>query len=170
MTSAPSRHAPAPSIDIQIQSPLWDAQPLAAQTVRDAIAAAAATLSTANNEVSILLTDDKAIRLLNREWRGIDKPTNVLSFPAAATKASVRMPLFGDIVIAYETLKRECDDEDRIFLHHLAHLTVHGFLHLIGYDHQVEAQAEEMEGLESKIMTRLQMPDPYLARDLNRDA
>jgi metalloprotein, YbeY/UPF0054 family len=138
--------------------------------VRDAIAATAATLSTAGNEVSILLTDDKAIRLLNREWRGIDKPTNVLSFPAATTKASARMPLFGDIVIAYETLKRECDDEDRIFLHHLAHLTVHGFLHLIGYDHQVEAQAEEMEGLESKIMTRLQMPDPYLARDLNRDA
>jgi probable rRNA maturation factor len=170
MRSAPSRRAPAPSINIQIKSPLWDAQPLAAQTVRDAIAAAAATLSTADNEVSILLTDDKAIRLLNREWRGIDKPTNVLSFPAAATKASVRMPLFGDIVIAYETLKRECDDEDRIFLHHLAHLTVHGFLHLIGYDHQVEAQAEEMEGLESKIMTRLQMPDPYLARDLNRDA
>src|SRR5471032_2111641 len=120
MTSAPSRHAPAPSIDIQIQSPLWDAQPLAAQTVRDAIAAAAATLSTADNEVSILLTDDKAIRLLNREWRGIDKPTNVLSFPAATTKASVRMQLFGDIVMAYETLKRECDDEDRIFLHHLA--------------------------------------------------
>ena len=170
MTSAPSRRAPAPSIDIQIQSPLWDAQPLAAQTVRDAIAAAAAMLSTADNEVSILLTDDKAIRLLNREWRGIDKPTNVLSFPAATTKASVRMPLFGDIVIAYETLKRECDDEDRIFLHHLAHLALHGFLHLIGYDHQVEAQAEEMEGLESKIMTRMQMPDPHLARDLNRDA
>ena len=170
MTSAPRRHAPAPSIDIQIQSPLWDAQPVAVQIVRDAIAAAAATLSTADNEVSILLTDDKAIRLLNREWRGIDKPTNVLSFPAATTKASVRMPLFGDIVMAYETLKRECDDEDRIFLHHLAHLTVHGFLHLIGYDHQVEAQAEEMEGLESKIMTRMQMPDPHLARDLNRDA
>ena len=170
MTSAPSRHSPAPSIDIQIQSPLWDAQPLAAQTVRDAIAVAAATLSTTDNEVSILLTDDKAIRLLNREWRGIDKPTNVLSFPAATTKASIRMPLFGDIVMAYETLKRECDDEDRIFLHHLAHLTVHGFLHLIGYDHQVEAQAEEMEGLESKIMTRLQMPDPHLARDLKRDA
>jgi probable rRNA maturation factor len=170
MTSAPSRHAPAPSITIQVQSPLWEAEPAAEQTVRDAIAAAAATLSTADNEVSILLTDDKAIRLLNREWRGIDKPTNVLSFPAATTKASVRMPLFGDIVIAYETLKRECDDEGRIFLHHLAHLTVHGFLHLIGYDHQVEAQAEEMEGLESKIMMRMQMPDPHLARDLNRDA
>ena len=170
MTSAPSRRAPAPSITIQVQSPLWEAEPAAEQTVRDAIAAAAATLSTADNEVSILLTDDKAIRLLNRKWRGIDKPTNVLSFPAATTKASVRLPLFGDIVIAYETLKRECDDEGRIFLHHLAHLTVHGFLHLIGYDHQVEAQAEEMEGLESKIMMRMQMPDPHLARDLNRDA
>lgn len=170
MTSAPSRRAPAPSITIQVQSPLWEAEPAAEQTVRDAIAAAAATLSTADNEVSILLTDDKAIRLLNREWLGIDKPTNVLSFPAATTKASVRLPLFGDIVIAYETLKRECDDEGRIFLHHLAHLTVHGFLHLIGYDHQVEAQAEEMEGLESKIMMRMQMPDPHLARDLNRDA
>lgn len=170
MTSAPSRRKPAPSITIQVQSPLWEAEPAAEQTVRDAIAAAAATLSTADNEVSILLTDDKAIRLLNREWRGIDKPTNVLSFPAATTKASVRMPLFGDIVIAYETLKRECADEDRIFLHHLAHLTVHGFLHLIGYDHLAEAQAEEMEGLESKIMTRMQMPDPHLARDLNRDA
>ena len=170
MTSAPSRRAPAPSITIQVQSPLWEAEPAAEQTVRDGIVAAAATLSTADNEVSILLTDDKAIRLLNREWRGIDKPTNVLSFPAATTKASVRMPLFGDIVIAYETLKRECDDDGRIFLHYLAHLTVHGFLHLIGYDHQVEAQAEEMEGLESKIMTRMQMPDPHLARDLNRDA
>ena len=170
MTSAPSRRAPAPSITIQVQSPLWEAEPAAEQTVRDGIVAAAATLSTADNEVSILLTDDKAIRLLNREWLGIDKPTNVLSFPAATTKASVRLPLFGDIVIAYETLKRECDDEGRIFLHHLAHLTVHGFLHLIGYDHQVEAQAEEMEGLESKIMMRMQMPDPHLARDLNRDA
>jgi probable rRNA maturation factor len=62
----------------------------------------------------------------------------------------------------------QCDDEDKAFLHHLAHLTVHGFLHLVGYDHQVDAEAEAMEGLESKIMARLKMPDPYLERDLNR--
>jgi probable rRNA maturation factor len=165
MTTAPRRRAATPPISIQIQSPLWKAEPAAEQTVRDAIAVAAATLSTADNEVSILLTDDKAIRLLNHEWRGIDKPTNVLSFPAAATKASGRMPLFGDIVIAYETLKRECDDEGRNFLHHLAHLTVHGFLHLIGYDHQIDTQAEAMEGLERKVMSRMQMPDPYRVRD-----
>ena len=73
--------------------------------------------------------------------------------------------MLGDIVIAYETLERECDDEGRQFLHHLAHLTVHGFLHLIGYDHQTDAQADEMEALESKIMARLTMPDPYLARE-----
>jgi probable rRNA maturation factor len=167
MTSAPSRRAPAPSIDIEVQSPLWQAEPAAEQTVRDAIAAAAATLSTADGEVAILLTGDKAIRALNRQWRGIDKPTNVLSFPAAVTAASIGAKFFGDIVIAYETLKRECDDENRIFLHHLAHLTIHGFLHLIGYGHEVDAEADEMEGLESKIMLRMNLPDPWLGRHLD---
>ena len=166
MKPAPKRRAAAPSTDIRVQSPLWNAQPLAEQTVRDGIAAAAAALSTADGEVSVLLTDDSAVRSLNRDWRGIDKPTNVLSFPAAKTKASGGTNMLGDIVIAYDTLKRECDDEDRIFLHHLAHLTVHGFLHLIGYDHHTDADAEAMEGLESKIMTCMKMPDPYLARDL----
>ena len=66
-------------------------------------------------------------------------------------------------------LRENATEEDRVFLHHLAHLTVHGFLHLIGYDHQTDAQADEMEGLESKIMTRMNLPDPYLARDLDRD-
>lgn len=164
MSGAPSRRAPKPAVDIQVRSPLWHGEPAAVQTVQDAIAAAAATLSTVEGEVAILLTDDKAIRLLNRQWRGIDKPTNVLSFPAAC-QGVVRF--FGDIVIAYETLKRECDEENRDFLHHLAHLTVHGFLHLAGYDHQAEADAAKMEGLESKIMARLNMPDPYPERDLN---
>jgi probable rRNA maturation factor len=170
MMPAPSRRAGAPLIDIQVQSPLWDAQPLAAQTIRDALAAAAATLSTIDGEVAILLTNDKAIRALNRQWRSIDKPTNVLSFPAAVTQTGVGVKFFGDIVMAYETLARECADEDRVFLHHLAHLTVHGFLHLVGYDHQADAEAEEMEALESRIMTRMQMPDPYLGRDLSSDA
>ncbi len=155
-----------PQIDIQMQSPLWKAQPLAGQTVREAISAAASTLSTEAGEVSIVLSDDSEIAKLNRNWRGIDKPTNVLSFPASGQRAGNNVLLFGDIIIAYETLKRECDDENRIFLHHLAHLAVHGFLHLIGYDHQTDAQADEMEGLESKIMARLNIPDPYLSRDL----
>jgi probable rRNA maturation factor len=89
----------------------------------------------------------------------------VLSFPAAE-QADAK--LLGDIVIAYETLAREAEDEKRDFLHHLAHLTVHGFLHLIGYDHQTDSQADEMEGLESRIMRSMNLPDPYLARDLER--
>jgi probable rRNA maturation factor len=152
----------APDIDIQTRSPLWEAQPLAGETVRAAIAAAAA-LTAAAGEVSILLTDDAGIRALNKQWRGIDKPTNVLSFPAAKPGG----PVLGDIVMAYETLARECGEEDREFPHHLAHLTVHGFLHLIGYDHETDSQADDMEGLESRIMTRLNLPDPYLARDLD---
>ena len=165
MTPAQERRVAAPQIDIQMQSPLWKAQPLAGQTVRDAIAAAASELSTTDGEVSIVLTDDSVIAQLNRDWRGIDKPTNVLSFPAASRKAGEGARLLGDIIIAYETLEQECDDENRVFLHHLAHLTVHGFLHLMGYDHQTDIQAGEMEGLESKIMARLNMPDPYLSHD-----
>ena len=165
MRPTPGRRASPPQIDIQTRSPLWNAQPLAEKTVRDAIAAAASTLSTADSEVSIVLTDDSAMAVLNRDWRGIDKPTNVLSFPASGHKGSENSHFLGDIVIAYETLARECDDENRTFVHHLAHLAVHGFLHLVGYDHETDAQAEEMEGLESRIMTRMNMPDPYVARD-----
>ncbi len=115
--------------------------------------------------MSILLTDDSEIARLNRDWRGIDRPTNVLSFPASGHRAGQGEKLLGDIVIAYETLEREARDESRDFLHHLAHLAVHGFLHLIGFDHETNAQAEEMEGLESSIMMRLNMPDPYVARE-----
>ena len=169
MTSAPSRRAPAPSITIQVQSPLWEAEPAAEQTVRDAIAAAAATLSTADNEVSILLTDDKAIRLLNREWRGIDKPTNVLSFPAlqptGGSGPDDAPRMLGDIAIAYETTRREADDEQKPFDHHLSHLAVHGFLHLIGYDHENDGDAETMETLETEILAQLGIPDPYADRE-----
>ena len=171
MTGAPGRRAAAPPlIDIQIQSPLWQAEPAAERTVRAAVLAAAATASTAGDEVTILLTDDAAIRALNRQWRGIDKPTNVLSFPAAAAPARIGASFFGDIAIAYETVKRECDDEERIFLHHLAHLAIHGFLHLVGYGHAADAEAEEMEGLESKIMSAINLPDPWLGRHLGRES
>src|SRR5215475_10217925 len=130
MKQAPERRTSPPHIDIQMQSPLWSAQPLAPQTVREAVDAAASALSTEGGEVSILLTDDSEIARLNRDWRGIDKSTNVLSFPASGHRAGQGEKLLGDIVIAYETLERESKDESRDFLHHLAHLAVHGFLHL----------------------------------------
>ncbi len=165
MTAAVSRRSEAPVVDIQVASMLWEAVPQAEQTVREALGTTADMLATPGGEVSIVLTDDAAIRTLNRDWRGIDKATNVLSFPAPKVNAG-SPAMLGDIVIAYETLARECADEDKIFLHHLAHLTVHGFLHLLGYDHETDAQADEMEGLEAKIMSALKMPDPYFGRDL----
>jgi probable rRNA maturation factor len=159
----------APPVDVQIQSPLWDAEPDAADTVRNAIAAAAATIRLQGRALSVSLTDDETIRSLNRQWRGIDKATNVLSFPAAHTPAALATKFSGDIIIAYETLKRECADENTIFLHHLAHLTVHGFLHLMGYNHESDPEADDMEGVESKIMTTMGLPDPWLDRELNRE-
>ena len=171
MTSAPSRRAAAPSIDIQVQSPLWQAEPAAEQTVRDAIAAAAATLSTAAGEVAYRADrrcgDSRAQSAMARH-RQTDQCAVVSGGdnggrPAPCSSAISSSPM--------RRSTRECDDEDRVFLHHLAHLTVHGFLHLIGYDHQVDAEADEMEGLESKIMARMKLPDPYLgARSRRRFA
>ena len=107
MSPAPERRTSPPHIEIQMQSPLWNAQPLASQTIRDAIHAAADALSTEGGEVSIVLTGDSAIARLNRDWRGIDKPTNVLSFPTSGHMAGEGEKLLGDIVIAYETVERE---------------------------------------------------------------
>lgn len=169
MRPRPKRRRQAPSIDILIQSPLWKIQPSAQVTVRDAIDAAAAALPATEGEVSVVLADDAAIRALNRDWRGIDQTTNVLSFPTQPSDAKTGPPMLGDIVVAYEALARECADEGKVFLHHLSHLTVHGFLHLMGYDHATDTEAGAMERLESVILARLNIPDPYLARDL-RDA
>jgi probable rRNA maturation factor len=102
------------------------------------------------------------VRRLNAQWRGIDKPTNVLSFPPAPGGAGDVKSL-GDIAIAYETTASEARAEDKPFADHLAHLCVHGFLHLMGYDHELEAHAETMESLERVILARLGVPDPYLA-------
>ncbi len=166
MSGSSGEPAPAPEIDIQVQSPGWDAEPAAAETVRRAIGAAARHCTAhgaSHGEVSVVLTDDEAIRLLNHEWRRIDKPTNVLSFPATMSANSAPEPLLGDIVIAYETVARESTAEHKPFLHHLAHLAVHGFLHLMGYDHQTDSQADAMEGLERDILADLDIADPYRA-------
>jgi probable rRNA maturation factor len=161
MRRAAGRCTAAPSIDITVASPLWDGQPQAAQTVRDAIAAAAAALTAPFSEVSIVLTDDASIAQVNRQWRGVDKPTNVLSFPAAKLGVQGPPSLLGDVIVAYETLEREAAEQAKPFLHHLAHLVVHGYLHLLGYDHQTDSEAGAMEGLERDILSRLRIADPY---------
>ena len=128
--------------------------------VRRAIArAAAATRSTAGAELAIVLTDNSAIRVLNRDWRGIDKATNVLSFPAK--NARLTQPHLGDIVLAFETIEREAKSEHKPLAHHVAHLAVHGFLHLVGYDHERDKDAREMEQAERDILRQLKIPDPY---------
>jgi probable rRNA maturation factor len=162
----------APAIDILVESPLWKAQRGVKAVLERAIGAAAAMAATSGGELAIVLTDDSAIRALNRDWRGKDQPTNVLSFPANAPSRSrradahqARPRLLGDIVIAYETMAREALAEQRPFRHHLAHLAVHGFLHLLGHDHAADAEAEAMEALEIAVLARLDVPNPYRTRD-----
>jgi len=159
-----------PITEVVVAAGLWQSEPDAEATVQRAISAAsaAADADVDDAEIAVMLTDDATIRTLNRDFRGIDKPTNVLSFPApeigGADEDDAPRTL-GDIAIAYETLRREADDEAKPFLHHLSHLAVHGFLHLIGYDHESDEEAEDMEALEVEILARLGIPDPYAERE-----
>jgi len=147
---------------VLVQSDRWSEPAKVKSLLRRAVRAAAAALSTSGEELAIVLTDDSAIRLLNRQWRGIDKATNVLSFPTA--DAGGEQPLIGDIVLAYETIAREAREQAKPFAHHLAHLAVHGYLHLNGYDHERDEDAAAMEEIEREILRRLAIPDPYRPR------
>jgi probable rRNA maturation factor len=115
------------------------------------------------SEVSILFTDDAEMRGLNHRYRGKDRATNVLSLPAAPPVVGRLGPPLGDIVLAIETVRKEAADQDLAFGAHLTHLIVHGFLHLLGYDHEEEAEALVMEGLETAILNDLGIADPYAA-------
>ena len=159
-----------PLTEVLVVADCWQTEPEAEAVIHRAIHAAAeiADADVGEAELAVMLTDDAGIRTLNNNWRGIDKPTNVLSFPAlqpteGAPSDAPRM--LGDIAIAYETTRKEADDEEKPFDHHLSHLAVHGFLHLIGYDHEKDADAEAMEGLEREILAQLGIPDPYADRD-----
>ena len=110
-------------------------------------------------ELCIVFCDDAEIRGLNATWRGQDKPTNVLSFPTPGALAT--KPLLGDIVIAFETVAREAREQDKSLADHASHMIIHGFLHLIGYDHETPAEAEAMEALERRVAETLGIRDPY---------
>ena len=167
MSRSRARQAPTtPAVDVVVDSALWKGERGFDAMLRRAVAEAAAMASTTDGELAIVLTDDSAIRALNRDWRGKDKPTNVLSFPAQEACADGRAPrMLGDIVIAYETAAREAEVEGKPLMHHVAHLAVHGFLHLVGYDHAASEEADAMERLEVAILARLGVPDPYPMRD-----
>lgn len=113
-------------------------------------------------ELSLVFTDDASMRAINAEWRNQDKSTNVLSFPAfPVTPGAMPGPMLGDIIVARETLEREAVELEKSFDAHLTHLLVHGFLHLFGYDHIEDDEAERMESLETRILARLGLSDPY---------
>jgi probable rRNA maturation factor len=132
---------------------------VAERAVLEALAGCGAQLS-GPAELSIVLTNDAEQRELNREWRGKDASTNVLSFPQIEPFGPVA-GILGDITLARETVAREAEELGTPFAHHFTHLVVHGFLHILGYDHLEETEALQMEGLETQILARLGVEDPY---------
>ena len=164
--------AAAPEAEILITAECWQNEKNVEAIIQRAIAAAAAMVEMpeGESELAVMLTDDAGVRTLNKNWRGIDTPTNVLSFPAVwrregAPEMDGSPRMLGDIAIAYQITRKEADTELKPFENHLSHLTVHGFLHLLGYDHMTDEEAEIMEGLERAILAQLGMPDPYSYQD-----
>jgi probable rRNA maturation factor len=159
-----------PITEVLVVADCWQSEPDAEAVIQRAIATAAESVDAdvGDAELAVMLTDDPGIQTLNNNWRGMDKPTNVLSFPAlqpeGARKPGDAPRMLGDIAIAYDTMRREAANEGKPFDHHLSHLAVHGFLHLIGYDHETDDEAEAMEALEQDILAQLGIPDPYAER------
>lgn len=153
-------------IRLSVDDEGWDGVSSAEAQARTAAEAALAALRLPARpaEISISLASDPDVQALNRDWRGIDKPTNVLAFPGddpADLLAGDAPVLLGDVVLARGTVLREAAEQGKPVLHHLAHLVVHGVLHLGGYDHQTDADALEMEALEVRILASLGIADPY---------
>lgn len=154
----------SPVIDVVAESPLWSSQPAVQDIARRAVDAALAEISRTyrkDAELAVILADDKRLQELNEIWRGKNKPTNVLSFPAAEGAEIATSELLGDIVIAYETVAAEAKTEGKSFDDHFAHLVVHGTLHLFGFDHIDEDEADVMEHAERAALKRLGVSDPY---------
>lgn len=145
----------------------WDQQVsrILLQTLDDIKRGASGPLETRGAEVCLVLTSDAEVQALNKDWRGNDAPTNVLSFPAGdvapATCGPAEDLVLGDVVLAFETIAREAKEQQKTFRNHATHLVVHGLLHLLGYDHQNDDQAGQMEGLERRILANLGITDPY---------
>jgi len=143
-------------VDILASSALWKGHE---DLLSKALAAAAVAEGKAGT-VSLLLGDDASIAQLNAQFRGKNGPTNVLSFPPASGEMS-EPGFLGDIALAAETIVEEANFQGKRFENHAAHLVVHGFLHLIGYDHMKPADAEAMEARERAILTSIGIEDPY---------
>lgn len=147
------------TVTAEIEDPRWNELP---EAERVAATCVEAVLGGDARGVHVLFSSDAEVRLLNRDFRGKDTSTNVLSFPSSPMPLpDSEMPHLGDIVLAFETVKAEADEQKKPLLHHACHLIVHGALHLLGYDHDSDAQAEAMEARERQVLAGLGIPDPY---------
>jgi probable rRNA maturation factor len=135
------------------------AEKLARAAIKGALEASGAEQS-GPSELVLVLSNDENQQALNKKWRRQDRPTNVLSFPQITPFSSLS-GILGDIVLARETLVREAIELEIVFEHHYVHLVVHGFLHILGYDHQTDTEAFQMESLETQILAHLGIADPY---------
>lgn len=167
-----------PEIDIAIQDPIWESL---GDIERIILEAAQRTLDTAvlprqieksDLELTIALANDDLVHVLNREYRDLDKPTNVLSFASIDSEDFEQEALMspfnlGDIILSYQTIERECQEQGKFLMDHIKHLTVHGVLHLLGYDHQNDDEATNMETLEIRILEQLDVQNPYTDTGIN---
>ena len=151
-------------LDIAIEDDGWAALPNLEMMAEQAVAAALPK-GEQGKIITLLFADDETMRDLNKDWRGKDKPTNVLSFPAPKDQPVPpgELPLLGDIVLGYGTCAAEAAEAHKTLGDHACHLIVHGVLHLLGYDHEDEKQAEVMEAAEIKILSSLGIANPYVS-------
>lgn len=153
-------------IDVEIEADAWTrAEARAEALTRAAADAVLAYEHLSDRSLVILLTDDVAVQALNARFRDKDQPTNVLSFPAPPNPERH----LGDVALAYQTCAREAAEQGKSLAAHLQHLVAHGVLHLLGYDHMTDPEAEEMEGLERVILASLGVSDPYAAGEGDHD-
>jgi probable rRNA maturation factor len=165
---SPDRSPPV-ALETVRDSELWDALPGAEAIVATAVGAAfaeARLVCAPGAELTVTLADDASVRELNGKWRAVDKPTNVLTFPAVEPDETADAPMLGDVILAFETIAREAEEDGKPLADHLSHLVIHGVLHLFGHDHLEDEQAEEMEAVERRALARLGIADPYAGVDI----
>lgn len=151
-------------VDVLRDADAWAALPNAEALAERAARAALAEIADEvppGAEMSVTLTDDARIRVLNRDWRGKDTATNVLSFPAPDLPEGADENPLGDVIVAFETVEREARADGKTLADHFTHLIVHGTLHLMGFDHEDEDEAQEMEDTERRVLASLGISDPY---------
>ncbi|WP_052194491.1 rRNA maturation RNase YbeY [Aureimonas altamirensis] len=168
MNDEPLHAAGYPSVDLilSVEDADWNSiLPDAAQLAVEAVGAAlagAGMMPGLVTEVGVTLADDTMLRDLNGQWRGKDKPTNILSFPIVQlAPGDTPGAMAGDLVLARQTLEREALRDGKSLADHFRHLVIHGMLHLLGYDHEEAEEAEQMERLEVLVLSTLAIADPY---------